>query len=294
MALINLSFFPSNTHHQYDFSFGPNKFAPPKIKTLWELIAENFDDAINKILFAAAVVSIIIGIIQHGFPDGMLEGTSILIALLIIITVNSGNNWVSEQRLAQLLLLSDKQDVEVYRNSTERTTMDANELVVGDLFYFESGMKIPADCLMVEGQNVQTIEGELTGEPDNMDKVPVTKENYQELACCTMMAKSLCCSGFGKAIVVAVGTRTVAGVITEKTQKPQEDTLLQEKLATIADKIGNVGTAVAILTFIAQLIRLSLEMAGSIPCGCTNIITCQPDDTCVPLSFSFDAEIPMQ
>ena len=49
---------------------------------------------------------------------------------------------------------------------------------MGDLIYFESGMKIPADCIMVEGQNVQTIEGELTGEPDNMDKTPVTKENY--------------------------------------------------------------------------------------------------------------------
>ena len=91
---------------------------------------------------------------------------------------------------------------------------------------------------MVEGQDVQTIEGELTGEPDNMDKTPVTMDNYQEEACCTLMAKSLICSGFGKAIVVAVGTRTVAGVITTKTQKSAEDTLLQEKLATIADKIG--------------------------------------------------------
>jgi Ca2+ transporting ATPase len=82
------------------FSFGPNAFQPPHIKSIWELVKENFDDRINQILFVAAVVSIIIGIIQHGFPDGMLEGTSILIALLIIIVVNSGNNYVSERRLA--------------------------------------------------------------------------------------------------------------------------------------------------------------------------------------------------
>jgi len=116
--------------------------------------------------------------------------------------------------------------------------MDASMLVVGDLFEIKSGMKVPADCIMVEGQNITTIEGELTGEPDDMDKTPVTKDNYQEEACCTLMAKSLINSGQGKAIVVAVGTRTVAGVITTKTQKPAEDTLLQEKLATIADKIG--------------------------------------------------------
>jgi hypothetical protein len=36
---------------------------------------------------------------------------------------------------------------------------------------------------------------------------------------------------------MAVGTNTVAGVITEKTQKASEPTLLQEKLETIANKI---------------------------------------------------------
>jgi P-type E1-E2 ATPase len=140
---------------------------------------ENFDDAINRVLLMAAVVSIIIGLIQHPFPEGMIEGTSIMIALFIIIIVNSGNNYISERRLAELLALSDLQDVAVYRDSTEPITMDASELVVGDLINFEIGMKVPADCIMVEGQNVQTIEGELTGEPDNMDKVKITRDNYQ-------------------------------------------------------------------------------------------------------------------
>jgi len=104
-----------------------------------ELIFEQFEDTINKILFAAAVVSIVIGVIQHGFPGGMLEGTSILIALTIIITVNSGNNWISERRLADLVNLSEKQEVTVYRGSTEAVTIDGSDLVVGDIIYFESG-----------------------------------------------------------------------------------------------------------------------------------------------------------
>jgi len=269
--------------------YGPNKFTPPHIKGIWELIMENFDDAINKILLAAAIVSIVIGLIQHGWPEGMIEGTSIMIALLIIIVVNSGNNYLSERRLAELLALSDLQDVAVYRDSTEPTTMDASELVVGDLINFEMGMKVPADMIMVEGQNVQTIEGELTGEPDNMDKVPVTVDNYQQEACGTMMAKSLICSGFGKAVVLAVGTRTVAGVITEKTQKPSEQTLLQEKLATIADKIGNVGTLVSALTFFAQIVRLLLEMYGYMECGTTNIFQQEHIEGCEPLSFVYDS-----
>lgn len=81
---------------------------------------ENFDDFINKVLIAAAIVSMIIGISQHlDDPlEGMIEGTSICIALVIIIGVNSGNNYASERRLAKLLESADKLQVAVWRGST--------------------------------------------------------------------------------------------------------------------------------------------------------------------------------
>ena len=105
--------------------YGKNSFPPPQIKTIMELILENFDDLINQILCGAAVVSIIIGLVQHGFPEGLIEGTSILIALNIIIFVNSGNNYLSEKRLADLVNLSDKQEVAVCRGSQETETIDS-------------------------------------------------------------------------------------------------------------------------------------------------------------------------
>ena len=48
--------------------FGPNFFPPPHIKSLWELIMENFEDKINLMLLAACIVSLIIGYINEGFP----------------------------------------------------------------------------------------------------------------------------------------------------------------------------------------------------------------------------------
>jgi len=95
---------------------------------------ENFDDPINVILLGAAFVSVIIGLIQEGFPAGLREGVSITIALMIIIVVNSGNNWISERRLADLVNLSEKQEIAVYRGSDKETiTVDGIELVVGDV-----------------------------------------------------------------------------------------------------------------------------------------------------------------
>ena len=133
------------------FRYGKNSFPPPKIKTLMELVMENFDDTINQILFAAALVSIAIGLFKDGFPEGLIEGTSILISLGIIIVVNSGNNWVAERRLADLVNLAEKQEVAVCRGSTDTATIDSALLVVGDVIKFESGMKVPADMLMIEG-----------------------------------------------------------------------------------------------------------------------------------------------
>jgi Ca2+-transporting ATPase len=89
--------------------FGKNSFEPPKMKGICELIMENFEDFINRVLLAAALVSVVIGEIQHPMTwKGLLEGTSIAIALTIIIVVTSTNNYLAERRLAALVALSDK------------------------------------------------------------------------------------------------------------------------------------------------------------------------------------------
>lgn len=136
-----------------------------------------------------------------------------MIALNIIIFVNSGNNYLSEKRLADLVNLSEKQMVAVYRGSTDTETIDANDLVVGDLVYMESGMKVPADMLMISGQDLSTVEADLTGEPDQQIKKVITEANMQDIG--TLLAKSLVVSGTGTAIVMAVGPNTSAGKITE-------------------------------------------------------------------------------
>ena len=99
--------------------YGTNAFPPPKIKTLVELILENFNDPINVILCGAAVVSIIIGLIREGFPEGLTEGLSIMIALVIIFVVNSGNNYMSEKQLAKMVMQCNKKEIAVWRGKTQ-------------------------------------------------------------------------------------------------------------------------------------------------------------------------------
>jgi Ca2+-transporting ATPase len=88
--------------------YGTNMFPPPYLKSIYELIMENFEDRINQILLGAAIVSIAIGLYREGSIYGLIEGTSICIALVIIVSVTSVNNYYSEKRLADLLALSEK------------------------------------------------------------------------------------------------------------------------------------------------------------------------------------------
>lgn len=142
--------------------------------------------------------------------------------------------------------------------------------------------------MMIDGQDVITNESELTGEPEGLPKVPVNVNNYLHGASCTMLAKSLISAGVGKAVIMAVGSSTVSGVITEKTQSEPEQTLLMKKLDVMAGKIGNIGFGAAIGTFIAGLFRIILESFGALPCGCQNMFTCQKpvDGTCESYDFS--------
>jgi Ca2+-transporting ATPase len=118
--------------------FGKNSFPPLKVKTLCMLIMENFKDTINIILLVAAVVSLAIGILKDGFPDGLIDGASILVALGIIIVVSSGNNYISELRLAKIVASANVQNVKVHRGSATATEeIDTTELVVGDIISFK-------------------------------------------------------------------------------------------------------------------------------------------------------------
>ena len=58
-------------------------------------------------------------------------------------------------------------------------TLEISELVVGDIIKIEQGMKIPADCILLEGIDVSCDESAMTGEPDQMEKSNVTDLNYE-------------------------------------------------------------------------------------------------------------------
>ena len=48
-------------------------------------------------------MALVVGIIQHGWGHGWIEGLSIFIAVIIIVSVTAGNNYVKEKQFQKLV-----------------------------------------------------------------------------------------------------------------------------------------------------------------------------------------------
>lgn len=210
-------------------------------------------------LIAAAVVSLILGIINEGWARGWIEGVSIMIAIVIILTVNTAQNYMRELQFQEL---QNKQDVTSARVTRDGRiqTVDAEELCVGDLVWIPSGDSIPADCVAVKSQQFAANESGLTGEPEGVHKSHVTDENFSSNPDPFLLQNTLVETGDATAIVLAVGHETRSGRADRVMNVAAEETPLQSKLASIADLIGNMGTTVAGLTLLALTVKILIAI----------------------------------
>lgn len=56
-------------------------------------------------------------------------------------------------------------------------------------------MKVPADCILISGTDIATDESAMTGEPEQVEKAPVTQDNYETNPDPFLLAKTLIESG---------------------------------------------------------------------------------------------------
>ena len=106
-----------------------------------------------RILCISAVISLILGIATEGLKEGWLEGSSILIAVVIIVTVTAGNNYIKEQQFQKLNAVAQQKDVEVIRGSAMEP-MSVYKLLVGDIVSVTTGEIISVDGILISGHDV--------------------------------------------------------------------------------------------------------------------------------------------
>ncbi|XP_058639815.1 plasma membrane calcium-transporting ATPase 3a isoform X4 [Onychostoma macrolepis] len=204
--------------------FGMNFIPPKKPKTFLQLVWEALQDVTLIILEIAAIISLGLsfyqppggdteacGEVSAGAEDegeaeaGWIEGAAILLSVLCVVLVTAFNDWSKEKQFRGLQSrIEQEQRFAVVRNGTV-IQIPVAEMVVGDIAQVKYGDLLPADGVLIQGNDLKIDESSLTGESDHVRK-SIDKDPM-------LLSGTHVMEGSGKMVVTAVGVNSQTGII---------------------------------------------------------------------------------
>lgn len=230
---------------------------------LWKKILEGFKDPMIMILLVALVIQVILFFLGQA---EWFEPVGILIAILIANGVASVSESKQEGK-AQLLKEEEesKEVAKVIRNGS-LVEIHIREIVVGDIVYLQSGDRIPADGIIVEGE-LKVDQSTLNGETEEAEKVPFvegeTFDSKDLLNLYYIYRGTVVAEGEAYLEVKVVGDKTIFGELALEVQEDSRETPLQVKLGKLAKQISMFGYIGAICIIVGVL--ASNLLGGHIP-----------------------------
>lgn len=231
---------------------GWNILTPARRTPLWRLYVEKYQDPIIQILLVAAVISLVLAIIEHQY----IETIGIFVAIFLATTVGFIFEMDAARKFDILTQLNEDQNVKVVRNG-KVTLVPRKEIVVGDVVVVETGDEIPADGILHEAVSLQIDESTLTGEPLTTKEVELRndgKEGETAYARNMVLRSTMVMNGRGVFYVTAVGDATEIGKVAHKSGETTDVktplNLQLDRLGGIINKIGftlSIGAAVLFL-----------------------------------------------
>jgi Ca2+-transporting ATPase len=228
---------------------GPNRIDPGDAPSLISRLAAPLRDIAVLVLFAAALLSALLG--------EWIDAIAIGLIITLNATVSIAQSWRADRALAALQARAAL-TAHVIRQGIAQP-IAATELVPGDLLEIDAGQQLPADLRWIECASLQVDESALTGE-----SVPVTKQCDPPLDADTPLAErstlgfagSHALSGRARAVVVATGMDTETGRIAallKTVQRPQ--TPLQQRLKRLARRLAFGVVLLCVTLIVLGLLR---------------------------------------
>ncbi|PXF41326.1 Sodium/potassium-transporting ATPase subunit alpha [Gracilariopsis chorda] len=237
--------------------FGPNTLTPLPMKPLWKKLIVHFTDFFSLMLQFAAILCFFAYITE---PD---ESMHLYLGLFLytVVFVTSLFSFIQQHKSDQTLrefrnFLPPK--AVVLRDEGETYTINASELVVGDIIQLRLGDKVPADVRLLTSNRFTVDNSSLTGESEPVELTPeVSHSNPMEapnLAFFGCLALDGSCTG----VVIATGDCTVFGQIARLTARPEAEvgqTTLQKDIHHFVLNIAAFAVLVGLLFFIVGAIQ---------------------------------------
>ncbi|MBQ3021051.1 MAG: HAD-IC family P-type ATPase [Bacilli bacterium] len=232
--------------------FGKNTLPHKKKDSVIKIFFSEFKDPIIILLLVAIFASLIAG--------EVIDAIAIMLIVLIDILMgtyqeNKANN--NAEALSNLVKVKTK----VIRNG-EITSIDSENLTIGDYVLLESGDKISADLRIIEAHNLTINESILTGESLNIvkDANIIEKENLSISEQKNMaFSGTTVITGRAKAIVVNVGLNTELGKIADS----MNNTIEEKSPLTI--RVEKLSKQISMLVLIVAFIITILLILKNVP-----------------------------
>ncbi|MFH1545835.1 MAG: cation-transporting P-type ATPase [Patescibacteria group bacterium] len=216
--------------------FGVNELEVKKPESLWKKFLRQFADLLVIVLIIASVLSFFFG------------ETVDAVVILAIVFVNAFIGFFREYKTERMLEALQKLVAPTARvlRSGKEEVISANEVVVGDILILEEGMKVPADAILLEANELKIDEAILTGESIPARKFLESKQQSER----KVFSGTTIMSGSGKAICSAVGRESEFGKIAKlatHTQKPESP--LTKEMKSIGIFVGKISLGISAVLF---------------------------------------------
>lgn len=232
--------------------YGDNLLSPPKRISPWILYLEKFKDPVIRILIVAALLSLIISIIENQY----IETIGIIAAILLATGIGFVFEYNAKRRFNLLNTINDDTPIKVMR-SGRVCEIPRKDIVVDDIVMISTGDEIPADGTLLKAVSLQVNESSLTGEP--VANKTVYEERFDKKATYAsnkVMRGTTVVEGYATMIVTAVGDDTEMGhVAQQSTEESGVQTPLNIQLERFAKLISKIGFIVAALAFVLFVSR---------------------------------------
>lgn len=247
--------------------YGLNQLEKKQSISPFKIFISQFNDFMVWVLLGATIIA------------GLMGEKADAITILIIVVMNAIMGFIQEYRTEKSLEALKKMaapTAKVKRNG-KIEVIDAEYIVIGDIIILESGDRIPADCILLEGASVMVDESLLTGESTGVLKSGFNKEN-------NIYMGTIMLTGKGTAKVVQTGMSTEMGKIAHMLQSIEEErSPLKDKLATMGQVMVIICIAICLLVTLIGISRgnrvtdmflLGVSLAvAAIPEGLPAIVT---------------------
>ena len=245
--------------------YGNNVIPDSEPTTFWTEFKETFSDPMIKILLFIAGLMVIMFFL--GYAE-IYEPIGTVVAVLIVAFVTAKTGVASDTKYRELKNSTKKDVCKVYRNSMV-TVIEVDDVVVGDKVLLQSGDKIPADGILVEG-DLRVDNSALNGEAEECKKTAtdVSTEMKDEITGDTFVDKyslfrgAVVFDGTGILDVRKVGLKTMMGKMAEEMQEDEVDSPLKVKLGKLAHQISTFGYMGAVVIAIFYMVYFVLSAGG--------------------------------